>query len=165
MAVELVHEGLAEAHDLTVGFALGIEVGSALAAAHGEAGERVLEYLLKTQELDDRCVDRGMESDSALVGTDRRVELAAVSAVHLDLAFVVDPRDSELDESFGLDDSLDYAGVDIIWSCFDDFLDRSQDFFDRLVEFRLAGISFFDSGDDIRYIICIVFFHHAPPVA
>ncbi len=35
VAIELGHEGLAEAHHLVVALALGIEVGTALTAAHG----------------------------------------------------------------------------------------------------------------------------------
>jgi len=36
---ELGHEGLAEAHDLVVGLALGVEVGSSLSSSYGEGGE------------------------------------------------------------------------------------------------------------------------------
>ena len=54
MAVELGHEALAEAHDLVVALALGIEIGAALAAAHRQAGQRVLEGLLEGEELEDR---------------------------------------------------------------------------------------------------------------
>src|SRR5208337_559772 len=45
VAAEFGHEALAEAHDFVVTLALGIEVRTALAAAHGKRGERVLEYL------------------------------------------------------------------------------------------------------------------------
>ena len=37
VAAQLGHEGLAEAHDLSVGLALRVEVGAALAAAHRQA--------------------------------------------------------------------------------------------------------------------------------
>ena len=53
VAIELGHEGLAEVHDLVVGLALGVKVGTALAAADGQTGEAVLEHLLKAQKLDD----------------------------------------------------------------------------------------------------------------
>jgi hypothetical protein len=53
MAEEFAHEALAEAHDFVVGFAFRIEIGSAFAAAHHEAGQRVLENLFKAEELDD----------------------------------------------------------------------------------------------------------------
>lgn len=51
--LELGHEGLAEAHDLVVGLALGVEVGATLATAHGERGEGVLKDLLEAKELED----------------------------------------------------------------------------------------------------------------
>ncbi len=43
VAIQLAHEGLAEAHHLARAAALGIEVRAALAAAHRQRGERVLE--------------------------------------------------------------------------------------------------------------------------
>src|SRR5690606_12456026 len=52
VAVQLGHERLAEPHDLAVGAALGVEVAAALAAAEGETGQRVLEDLLESEELD-----------------------------------------------------------------------------------------------------------------
>ena len=53
VAAQLSHEGLAEAHDLSVGLALRVEVGTALAAAHRQRGQGVLENLLEAKELDD----------------------------------------------------------------------------------------------------------------
>ena len=50
---ELGHKALAEAHDLPVGLSLGVEVRAALAAADGQAGQGILEDLLKAEELDD----------------------------------------------------------------------------------------------------------------
>ena len=47
VAPQLRHEGLAKAHDLALGLALRVEVGAALAAADRQAGQRVLEDLLK----------------------------------------------------------------------------------------------------------------------
>src|SRR5660398_255688 len=43
VAEELAHEALAEAHHLIVTLTLGVEVGAALAAAHGQSGQSVLE--------------------------------------------------------------------------------------------------------------------------
>ena len=42
---ELGHEGLAEAHNLIVGLALGVKVAAALAAAHRQRGQAVLQDL------------------------------------------------------------------------------------------------------------------------
>ena len=83
-------------HDLVVGLALGVEVGTALAAAHGKGGQAVLEDLLETQEFEHAQGDRRVKAQAALVGSDGGVELDAVTAVDLDLALVVDPGDTEL---------------------------------------------------------------------
>ena len=64
VAVQLGDEGLAEAHDLSVALATGVEVGAALGAADGQAGHGVLEHLLKAQELDDGQVDGGVDRKS-----------------------------------------------------------------------------------------------------
>src|SRR5262249_10845369 len=76
VARELGHEALTEPHHLVVALAFGFEVRAALAAAHRERGERVLEDLLEGEELEDAEVDGGVESEAALVGAD--------GAVHLD---------------------------------------------------------------------------------
>ena len=85
VAVQSRHEALAEAHDLGVGLAGGIEVAAALAAADGQAGQAVFEGLLKAQELDDAGVDVLLEPQAALVGADGAVELAAVADVGVPL--------------------------------------------------------------------------------
>ena len=46
---------------------LGIKVGATLGAAHGQGGERVLEDLLKAQELDDGQSHCGVEPQAACV--------------------------------------------------------------------------------------------------
>src|SRR5699024_7213281 len=61
VAVQRVHKALAEAHDFGVRLAAGVKVGAALAAADGQAGQGVLEHLLKAQELDDAGVYGGVE--------------------------------------------------------------------------------------------------------
>src|SRR5581483_5512225 len=78
VALELGHERLAKAHDLSVALALRVEVRPALATAHRKGGERVLEDLLERQELEQAEVDRGVEAEPALVGADGAVHLDAV---------------------------------------------------------------------------------------
>ena len=95
VAVELGHEGLAEPHHLPVAAALGVEVGAALGPAQGQAGEAVLEDLLKAQELDDGRVHRRVEPQPALIGADGGAELHPVAPVHMDPAPVVLPGDPE----------------------------------------------------------------------
>ena len=111
MAIQLGHERLAKTHDLVVGLALGVKVGSALAATHGERGEGVLEDLLKTQELEHAQGHRGVEAQAALVRADGGVELDAVAAIDLALAGIVDPRHAEHDNALGLDQALEQRGL------------------------------------------------------
>ena len=106
VAPEFGHEGLAEAHDLTVRLAFGVEVRTTLCTAHGQGREGVLEDLLESEEFEDREVDRGVETQTALVGADGVVELYAVSDIGLYFAFVVDPYDFERKDPVGLDDAF-----------------------------------------------------------
>ena len=75
VAEQLGHEALAEAHHFVVGLALGVEVRAALAAAHRQRGQGVLEDLLEGQELQHAEVDRRVEAQPALVGADGAVHL------------------------------------------------------------------------------------------
>ncbi len=104
---ELGHEALAEAHDFVVALPLRVEVGAALAAAHGEGGEGVLEHLLEGQELEDAQVHRRVEAEPALVGPDGAVHLDPEAPIHLHLALIVHPRHPEEDHPLGLDDPLE----------------------------------------------------------
>ena len=69
MAIKFSHEALAEAHDFIIGFTLGIEVRTTFTAADRHAGQRVLENLLKTEELDDSEINGRMKTEAALVRT------------------------------------------------------------------------------------------------
>ena len=141
VALQLGHERLAELHHFVVRLALRIEVRSALAAAHREGREAVLEGLLEGQELEDREVHRGVEADAALVGADGAVHLHAVAAVDLDLAFVIEPGHTENDDALGFRDAfqnfhfLQYGARHDVGS------QRFGDLADGLVEFRLIGIA------------------------
>src|SRR5690606_19051491 len=114
VAVELGHEGLAEAHDLGVGLAARVEVRAALAAADRHAGQRVLEDLLEAEELHDAQVHGRVEAQAALVRTEGGVELDAEASVDLDLATVVDPRHAEDDLALGLADAREHGGVRVL---------------------------------------------------
>ena len=108
MTVELSHEALAETHNLSVGFALGIKVRSALAAAHGKSGQSVLKDLLEAEELDHAKSNLLVETKAALVRTDCGVELYAIAAVYLNLALIIYPRYTEDDDALGFNDAADY---------------------------------------------------------
>jgi hypothetical protein len=105
--VEFPHEGNAELADLVVRLALGVEVATSLASAHVEASQGILEDLLKTQELENGQVDCGVEAETALVGTESRVELDAVALVDVAVALVVFPDYTKLDDTLGDGDNLE----------------------------------------------------------
>jgi hypothetical protein len=77
---------VAEATDLVVGLALGVEVGSSLTTTHVKAGESVLEDLLETEELEDGKVDGRVETETTLVRAEDRRELDTETVVDLALA-------------------------------------------------------------------------------
>ena len=104
--IEFGHERLTEPHDLCVALTTGGEVGTSLAATHGQCGQCVLECLLESEELQNGEVHGRVESQSAFVRADGAVELYAVSDVDLYLAFVVHPRHAEGRDALWFDDSL-----------------------------------------------------------
>ena len=157
--IELSHEALAEAHDLAVGLALGVKVRAALAAAHGQSCEAVFQSLLKAEELYDRGRDRGVETQTALIGADRAVELDAETAVHLDLAAVIHPGDSKLNETFRLNKTLDNAVFLVLRVLLDNALEAFQDLHDRLMELRLAGVA---GQHSIIYSLQVLVCQHLP---
>ena len=148
MTLELGHEALAETHDLGVGLAVGIEIGAALTAAHGEGGEAVLEGLLEAQELHNGEVDVGSEAETALVRTDGGVELYAETAVYLDLAVTIDPGYTELDNTLGLDKALKQTGFLILGMLLDHGFEGTKNFLNGLNELRLVSVAGADLGDD-----------------
>ena len=60
----------------------------------------ILEDLLKAQKLQDRKIDRGVETKTAFVWAESGVELHTVATVDLHLALVVFPDNAELNDSF-----------------------------------------------------------------
>ena len=82
------------------------------------ACQSILEGLLEAQEFQYRQVDRGVESETALVRTQGRVELHTVPAVDLELALVIFPDDTELDDSFG--DCGDLKRLFVFWVLFEE---------------------------------------------
>lgn len=73
------------------------------------SGERILEDLLETQELQDTEVDGGVQTETTLVRAKGRVELDTESTVHLDVALVILPNNTELDDA--LRDGSDLEGL------------------------------------------------------
>jgi hypothetical protein len=141
MSVELGHEALAECHDFAVGFALGIEVGAALAAADGKAGQGVLEDLLEAEELDDAEVYGRMEAKTSLVRADGAVKLDTVTVVNLNLTLVVYPRYTEQDLALGGCETLKQSLFSVLVLVgFDHDAKGLKDFLDCLMELGLCGV-------------------------
>lgn len=130
---QLAHKGLAETADLVVRLALGVEIRSSFATSYAQTGQSILEDLLKSKKLETIAslsahmfssktrqekkenlhgqVDGGVESKTALVWAEGRVELHTVSPVDAELALVVLPGDAELDNSLGNGGDLQSGAV------------------------------------------------------
>ena len=141
VAMQLCHEALAEAHDLFVTLPLGVEVGTALGAAHGETCKTVFQRLLKTQELQYGQIDRGVEAQAALVGADGRVELNAVAAVYLHMTVVVHPGHTEAKDTFRLHEGLNDTLLLVFGVPGHEGLQALQHLQNSLVEFPLLGVA------------------------
>ena len=96
VSVKLSHKALTKCHNLSVGLTFRIKIGAAFTAADRQACQGILENLLESQEFDNTKVNRRMESQAALVGTDRTVKLHTETVVHLHLSLVVYPGNAEL---------------------------------------------------------------------
>ena len=153
--IEFTHEGLAEAHNLCVGFPFRVEVRAAFAAAHGKGGQRVLEDLLKSEELDDAEIDGRMETEAALVRSDSGVKLDTESAVDLDIALIVYPWDAEDDLALGLNDALEDACFDKVRAGIGHRIQSREDFADGLYEFRLVAVALLDGFHDLIQMLIV----------
>ena len=140
VTIQFGHKGLAETHDLSVGLAGGIEVGTALGTADGQGGQSILKGLLKAKEFDHGQSHVGLEAQTALVGADGAVVLHAVAAVDLPLAVVVHPGHTELDHALRLDHALQQSNLLILGMGLDDGGQRGQDLFHSLQELGLVGV-------------------------
>ena len=151
--IELGHKALAKTHNFRVGFALGVEVRAALAAADGKAGKRVLEDLLEAEELQNADIDRRMKTESALVRSDGAVELDAEGTVHMHVSGVVGPGNTEGDYTLRLDKALQKSGLAVdLFIRVHDRADGLQDFACGLDEFRFIRVLL---ADDFHYLINI----------
>ena len=109
MAVELRHEALAEAHNLPIALAFGVEVAAPLGSPQRQAGEAVFEDLLKAQEFQDGQVHCGVEPQAPLIGPNGGAELDPVAPVDPGAALVVDPGHPEADHPLRLHEGFDDA--------------------------------------------------------
>ena len=59
------------------------------------------------------ALDCRMKTQTPFVRTERAVHLNAEAAIHPNLAFIVNPRDAELDHAFRFDDALENLAISI----------------------------------------------------
>ena len=140
MSVQFCHETLAESHYLPFRLALGVEIGTAFAPAHGQPGKRIFQHLLKSQELYDAQADARMEAKAALVRAYGTVELDPVTLVHPHSSRIIDPRDAEHDYTLRFTKPLQYSRLLIFRIRIYIRLQRSEYLSHGLVEFRLIRI-------------------------
>ncbi len=150
VAGEFDHEALAEALDFHGGFALGVEVGAAFAAAHGQRGKGVFEHLLKGKEFEDAQIHRGMEPQPALVRADGAVHFYAVAPVDVHVALVVHPRHAEEDDPFRLHNALKDAGAAVFRIAVQNGFDGFRNLAHGLMEFPLVGVAAFDDVQNLH---------------
>ena len=145
MTEQFGHKRLAESHHFIVRLPLWIEVGAALAAAHRERRQRILKDLFEREELQDAAINCRMEAQTTLVGSKGAVHLDAVAAVHMDLSFVINPRNAEVNHPLRLDDAFENFAVPILLVPLNGWFNGHKHFRDRLEELRLIRIAFFNN--------------------
>src|SRR4029434_8014733 len=105
-------------------------------------------YLFERKELDDARADRRMKTQPAFVRAERAIHLHAKPAVHLDMSFVVDPRNAKLNHSLRFDQTLQNSGVSELLAAVDDWPDRLQHLGHRLKKLRLVTVTFSDDFEN-----------------
>ena len=146
-----------------IGLALGVEIGAALAAAHGQASQAVLEGLLEGEELEHAFGDAGVKADAALVRADGVVVLHAPAALDADVALVVLPADAEADHPVGLGNAAQDLVLVILLLVLDEVEDVLRNLLHRLDELRLPRVAPLDALDEAREIDVIRNSHRLQP--
>ena len=141
VARELRHEALAEAHHLVVAFPFGVKIRPALATAHGQGGQRILENLFEPQKLEDAQIHSGVEAQPAFVGSNGAVEFDAESPVGVHVAGVIGPRHAEHDDALGLHDAFEDVGVFVLGVVFHERNDGLGHFLHSLQKFGFVGVA------------------------
>ncbi len=90
-----------------------------------------------------------MKTQPTFVGTEGAIHLHAKPAVHLDLSFVVDPRNTELNHSLRFHQTLKDSGVTDLLAPFNDRPDRLQHLSYRLKKLRLVTVTFFNDFENV----------------
>ena len=86
-----------------------------------------------------------MEAQTALVRTDRGTVLDTVTTIDLYFSLVIDPGNTELDDTFRFYQTTQQILVCILRIFFNEGPQAFHDFRDCLMEFRLVGIALSDA--------------------
>jgi hypothetical protein len=148
VAMELYHEGLAEAHNLAVTFSLGVEVRAAFGAAHGKRRQAVLEDLFEAEEFEHAERHGRVETHSPFVGADRVVELDPPRTVGADVSLVVLPGDTKDHHAVGFGHTLQDLRLSVLWALEEKGHQGVSDLLDGLLKLGLSGIAFHESGHE-----------------
>src|SRR6266496_295505 len=89
-----------------------------------------------------------MEAQTTLIRSKGAVHLDAIAAVDLNMSFVVNPRNAELNHPLRLDNPLEDFAVPIFFVALDGWFDGFEDFGYRLKELRLIRIALFDDFEN-----------------
>src|SRR4029077_19987660 len=95
--------------------------------------------------------DGWMKTQTSFVRTERAVHLDAEPAIDLNLTFVVNPRNAELDHALRLHQALKNLSVPIFLVTLDDRPDRFQHFCNGLKELRLIWIALFNNFENLLH--------------
>jgi hypothetical protein len=89
-----------------------------------------------------------MEAQTTLVRSKGAVHLDPIAAVYLDLPFVINPRNAELNHPLRLNDAFEDFAVPIFFVALDGWFDGFDDFGYRLKELRLIRIALFNDVEN-----------------
>ena len=91
-----------------------------------------------------------MKTQPALVRAEGTVHLDAKPAIHLDLAFIVDPGNPKLNQPLWFHQTLQDLAVSVFLVTLNNRPDRFQHFGYRLKKLRFVGITFSDDFQNFR---------------
>ena len=92
-----------------------------------------------------------MKTQAAFVGAERAVHLHPETAVDLNLAFVIDPGDPELNHPLGLDEAFEDFSISILLVTLNDRTDRLEHFSYCLKELRLIRIALLNNFENLLH--------------
>src|SRR5690606_19364561 len=102
MTVQFGHKGLAEAHDFATALTFRIKIRTAFTTAHRQGGQGIFKGLFKRQELQHRLVHGRVETQTTFERANGRVVLNTVATVYVNIALIINPGYTELNDALRL---------------------------------------------------------------